>query len=59
MEGYKQLNPEQRYQISALLKAGLNQSKIAVEVGINKATISRELKRNASKRNWCPRQTQA
>ncbi len=58
MKHYKQLNQEQRYQISGLLKAGLKQTKIAAELGVNKATISRELKRNAGKRGWRPRQAQ-
>ena len=59
MDNYKQLNQEQRYQISGLLKAGLKQTKIAAELGVNKGTISRELKRNAGKRGWRPKQAQA
>jgi IS30 family transposase len=43
---YKQLSLEQRYQIGALLEAGKNGSEIACIVGVNKSTISRELKRN-------------
>ena len=58
MKHYKQLNQEQRYQISGLLKAGLKQTKIAAEVGVDKGTISRELRRNASKRGWRPKQAQ-
>ncbi len=42
MDNYKQLNQEQRYQIFELLKAGLKQTKIAAELGVNKGTISRE-----------------
>ena len=42
MDNYMQLNQEQRYQISGLLKAGLKQTKIAAELGVNKGTISRE-----------------
>ena len=45
MNSYKQLNQEQRYQISGLLKAGLKQTQIAAELGVNKATISRVLER--------------
>ena len=45
MNSYKQLNREQRYQISGLLKAGLKQTQIAAELGVNKATISRVLER--------------
>jgi IS30 family transposase len=43
MKQYKQLDQEQRYHISGLLKAGWNQTKIAAERGVDKATISREL----------------
>ncbi|HFU76472.1 MAG TPA: helix-turn-helix domain-containing protein [Arcobacter sp.] len=44
---YKQLNLEKRYQISALIKAGLNQKEIAFEVGVHPSTISREFRRNS------------
>ena len=46
---YKQLTLEKRYQITALIKAGLNQKSIAFEVGVNPSTISRELRRNNDK----------
>jgi len=46
---YKQLNLEKRYQISALIKAGLSQKDIAFEIGVHPSTISRELKRNNDK----------
>lgn len=59
MTHYKQLTVEQRYQISGLKKAGLNQSQIADEVGVNKSTISRELRRNKGQRGWRPKQAQA
>jgi len=45
---YKQLNLEKRYQISALIKAGLNQKSIALEIGVHPSTISREFKRNSN-----------
>jgi len=44
---YKQLNLEKRYQISALIKAGLNQKSIASELDVHPSTISREFKRNS------------
>lgn len=44
---YKQLTLEKRYQISALIKAGLNQKSIASELGVHPSTISREFKRNS------------
>jgi len=58
MQHYKQLTSEQRYQISGLLKAGLKATDIADEVGVNKSTISRELKRNKGQRGWRPKQAQ-
>ena len=48
---YNQLNPEQRYQISALLKANHSQGFIARQLHVHKSTISRELKRNATSKN--------
>jgi len=47
---YKQLIDSQRYQIESYLKAGYSQNKIAKALGVNKSTISRELKRNGKKR---------
>lgn len=58
MKHYKQLTSEQRYQISGLKKAGLNQSQISDEVGVHKSTISRELRRNRGRRGWHPKQAQ-
>ena len=43
MKPYKQLASEQRYQIYGLKQAGLDQSQIALYLGVNKSTISREL----------------
>lgn len=59
MKRYTQLTCEQRYQISGLMKAGRTQSQIADEVGVHKATISRELRRNRGQRGWRPKQAQA
>jgi IS30 family transposase len=36
---YKQLTLEKRYHISALIKAGLNQKEIALEIGVTKLHI--------------------
>ena len=58
MKHYKQLTSEQRYQISGLKKAGLNQSRIADAVGVSKSTISREFRRNKGRRDWYPKQAQ-
>lgn len=56
MSSYTQLTQEQRYQIYALKKAGLNQTEIAVIVGVNKGTISREFRRNSGLRGYRPQQ---
>lgn len=45
MKKYKQLTSEQRYQIYGLKQAGLNQTKIAKNMGVDKSTISREFRR--------------
>ncbi len=55
---YKQLTQEQRYHISALLKAGVSKSQIALEVDCDSSTIYRELKRNTGKRGYRPKQAQ-
>ena len=47
---YTQLTQVQRYQIYALMKAGLNQTQIANIVGVHKSTISREVWRNRGQR---------
>ena len=56
MRRYTQLTREQRYQIFALMKAGHNQSEIAMIVGRGKSTISRELGRNRGLRGYRPKQ---
>jgi len=58
MKQYTQLTEHQRYQISALMKAGHNQSEIAALIGVHKSTISRELRRNCGLRGYRPRQAQ-
>jgi transposase, IS30 family len=49
-KNYNQLSLEQRYQIEALVKAGIKQNAIAGQLGVHPSTISRELKRNVAKR---------
>ncbi len=46
----KHLTKEQRYVISVLNKRGESLQSIADEIGVHKSTISRELRRNSSKR---------
>ena len=53
---YTQLTQEQRYQISALLKTEHSQTEIATVIGVNKSTISRELRRNRGQRGYRPKQ---
>jgi len=59
MRNYKQPTCEQRYQISGMRAAVWSQAQIAVEVGVDKSTISRELSRNKSQRGWRPKQAQS
>jgi len=55
---YKQLTQEERYQISALLKAGHDQTEIAMILERHKSTISREIRRNTGLRGYRPIQAQ-
>ena len=56
MRTYKQLTQEQRYQIYALMKMGHQQTEIANCLGVDKATISREVRRNRGQRGYRPKQ---
>ena len=56
MTHYTQLTQEQRYQIYAMNKAGFSQKSIAIDIGVNPSTISRELKRNTGLRGYRPSQ---
>ena len=58
MKRYQQLTREQRYQIYGLRKAGFKQIEIANEVGVDKSTISREVRRNRGQRGCRPKQAQ-
>jgi len=49
-KNYTHLSLNQRYQIEALLNAGLKQKNIAEQLGVSASTISRELSRNVAKR---------
>lgn len=44
---YKQLTMKERYQIEALIKEGLSQRKVALNIGVHYSTVSREIKRNS------------
>ncbi|KPJ97340.1 MAG: transposase, partial [Desulfobacterales bacterium SG8_35] len=56
MSQYTQLTREQRYQIYALMKAGLSQTAIAKIIGVHKSTMSREIRRNRGLRGYRPKQ---
>jgi len=56
MRTYTQLTQEQRYQIYVLKKMGHHQTEIAKCLGVDKSTISRELKRNQGQRGYRPKQ---
>jgi len=58
MKQYTQLTQEERYQIAALLKAGHDQTEIAMILNRHKSTISREICRNTGLRGYRPRQAQ-
>jgi IS30 family transposase len=52
------LSPMQRYQIESLQRTKTKQKDIALLVGVSASTISRELKRNKSKRGYSARLAQ-
>lgn len=54
MKKYKQLTHEERYQIFVLLKAGHLPAEIARNMDRHKSTISREIRRNRSRRGYRP-----
>jgi IS30 family transposase len=58
MRRYTHLTQEQRYQIAALLKEKIPQAKIALSLGVNKSTISREIRRNHGGHGYFPAQAQ-
>lgn len=58
MKTYKQLTCEQRYAIKILKEKDFLQKDIAETIGVNRSTISRELKRNSGKRGYRPKQAQ-
>jgi transposase, IS30 family len=57
-EGYLHLTCAQRCQIYALLKSGHSQAHIAVHIGVDRSTISRELARNGGARGYRFQQAQ-
>lgn len=58
MKSYTHLTQDERYQISAYLKAGFENSEIAGLLCRNVSTIRREQKRNTGKKGYRPQQAQ-
>jgi len=56
MPNYKHLTLEQRYQIAANLKVNWKQKDIALELAVDKGTMSREISRNKGKRGYSAKQ---
>lgn len=59
MRTYRQLTQAQRYQIYALKKTKHSLTEIAEVIGVDKSTVSRELKRNRGQRGYRPQQAHA
>lgn len=55
---YTHLTQEERYHISAQYKIGTTMTEIAGQLGRDKSTISREIKRNKGLRGYRPKQAQ-
>lgn len=51
---YRQLTQEQRYQIGACLRIGMNRSEIAREIAVHRSTVSREVSRNSTAYRYNP-----
>ena len=56
MKKYNQITTEERYQIQAELKVGFSVSVISKNLGRNKSSIYREIKRNSGQRGYRPKQ---
>ena len=56
MRTYHQLTQAQRYQIYALRKTNHTLAEIAEVIGVDKSSVSRELKRNRGQRGYRPQQ---
>jgi IS30 family transposase len=48
-KNYTQLSLIQRYQIEALIKAGMKQKMLGANIGVDPSTVSRKLSRNIAK----------
>lgn len=57
-KGYHHLTYEKRCQIYALKQRGDSQTQIATQLGVDKATISREIRRNTGRRGYRHKQAE-
>ena len=57
-KSYRHLTYEGRYQIEALKKSGLSIGLIAEQLGRDRTTIYREIRRNSGKRGYRHKQAQ-
>ena len=57
-EGYRHLTYEKRCQIYALLKSGCAKTEIARLIGVDRSTITKELKRNTGGKGYRYKQAQ-
>lgn len=51
---YQQLTERKRYQISLLVAQGFTPAEISRSIGVHRATVGRELKRNSRQGIYCP-----
>lgn len=58
MSKYQQLTQEQRYHIERCRKRDMSQTEIARDIGVNKSTVSREVRRNKGQRGYRYQQAQ-
>ncbi len=56
---YKQLTLSKRYEIKAYMQAGISNDRIALLLGINRATFYREVKRNQTLQGYHPEDAQS
>ena len=57
-KSYRHLTYEERYQIEALKKSGISIGLIAEQMGCDRTTIYREIRRNSGKRGYRHKQVQ-
>ena len=58
MRQYNQLAMDQRYQMYVFRKVGYTKNQIAMEIGVHRSTLWREIQRNSGLRGYRPEQAQ-